>query len=77
MKTYVERKAALDRLEALGLKTGDWVWLKAEGDQERRKAQLRSPLAVVLLVTVGPESATDDGLRIINVDLIEGPAEPR
>ncbi len=74
MKTYAEIKAALDQLEALGLKIGDWVWLKAANDQPRRKAQIRSPLAAVMLVSVSPESKGDDGVRVINADLIEGRA---
>ena len=71
MKTYAEIKAELERLEPLNLKVGDWVWLKPMGDQPRRKAQLRGPLAAVLLVTVEPEDAADNGLRVIAADLIE------
>jgi len=72
LKTYAEIKAELERLEAVNLKIGDWVWLKAFDDQPRRKAQLRGSLAAVTLVTVAPENAADDGLRVITVDKIEG-----
>lgn len=72
MKTHQEIKAELDKLEALDLKSGDWVWLKAAGDQPRQKAQLRGPLAAVILVSVAPEDAADDGLRLITADRIEG-----
>jgi hypothetical protein len=72
MKTYAEIKAELEKLEALDFKPGDWVWLKASDDQPRRKAQLRGPLAAVILVTVPPESEADDGLRVITADKIEG-----
>jgi hypothetical protein len=37
MKTYREIKAELERLEVFDLKPGDWVWLKASGDQLARK----------------------------------------
>ena len=76
MKTYAETKEEIERLKALKLKVGDWVWLKATSDQPREKAQLRGPIAAVVLVTVTPEKATDDGLRIITADRIEGRAEP-
>ena len=75
MKTYQEKKAELDRLEALDLKPGDWVWLKAFEDQPRQKGCLRGPLAMVILVTVTPEGADDDGQRIVTADRIEGRAE--
>ena len=65
MKTYQEIKAVLERLETLDLKPGDWVWLKASEDQPRQRGCLRGPLAMVILVTVTPESADDDGLRIV------------
>ncbi len=74
MKMYREIKAELERLEAFDLKPGDWVWLKAFDDQPRQKAQLRGPLAAVILVTVAPENATGDGLRIVTADKIEGKA---
>ena len=75
MKTYAEIKAELDSLEGLNLKIGDWIWLKASDDQPRQKAQLRGPLAAVLLVTVTPADSTDDGLRVITADKIEGRAD--
>jgi hypothetical protein len=75
MKTYAEIKADLDRLEALDLRPGDWVWLKAFDDWPRQQARLRGPLAAVVLVTVTPENATDDGLRTITADKIEGKVE--
>jgi hypothetical protein len=74
MKTYREIKAEVERLEAFDLKPGDWVWLKAFDDQPCQKAQLRGPLAAVILVTIAPENAADDGLRIITADKIEGKA---
>jgi hypothetical protein len=74
MKTYREIKAELERLEVFDLKPGDWVWLKASDDQPRQKAQLRGPLAAVVLVTVVPENTADDGLRVITADKIEGKA---
>jgi len=67
--------AELERLTAFNLKIGDWVWLKPSDDQLRRKAQLRGPLAAVLLVTVAPETTTDDDLRVITADRIEGKAD--
>ena len=72
MKTYAEIKADLERLEAFNLKTGDWVWLKSANDQPRQKAQLAGPVGAVILVTVAPEDAADDGLRIVTADRIEG-----
>ncbi len=75
MKIYAEVKAELDSLEGLNLKIGDWIWLKASDDQPRQKAQLRGPLAAVLMVTVEPQDSTDDGLRVITTDRIEGRAE--
>ena len=75
MKTYAEIKAELERLASYNLRPGDWVWLKATEALPRQKAQLRAPLEAVLLVSVGPEDSGDDGLRIINADRIEGPAE--
>ena len=72
MKTYAEIKAELARLEALELKSGDWVWLKAFDDWPRQKAQLKGPLAAVLQVTIAPVDPTDDGLRVITADKIEG-----
>lgn len=72
MKTYADIKADLERLEAFDLNPGDWIWLKAFDDQPRQKAQLRGPLAAVILVTVAPETAADDGLRVITADRIEG-----
>jgi hypothetical protein len=75
MKTYAEIKAEQEKLEACDLKPGDWVWLKAFNDQPRQKAQLRGPLAAVILVTVAPENAADDGLRVITADKIEGRAD--
>lgn len=72
MKTYPEIKADLEKLEALHLKPGDWVWLKAFNDWPRQKAQLRGPLAAVLLVAIAPVDSTDDGLRLITADRIEG-----
>ncbi len=74
MQTYREIKLELERLKACDLKSGDWVWLKAFDDQPRRKAQLRGPLAAVILVTVAPENPTDDGLRVVTADKIEGKA---
>jgi len=74
MKTYAEIKAELDRLAPYNLKPGDWVWLQATDTLPRQKAQLRGPLEAVLMVTVEPEDASDDGLRVINADRIEGPA---
>jgi hypothetical protein len=74
MKTYREIKAELERLEVFDLKPGDWVWLKASDGQPRQKAQLRGPLAAVVLVTVAPENEADDGLRVITADKIEGRA---
>jgi len=74
MKTYQEIKADLEKLEASDLKVGDWVWLKAFKDQPRQKAQLRGPIAAVILVTVMPENVADDGVRIITADKIEGKA---
>lgn len=75
MKTYAELKAELATLGALNLKTGDWVWLKAFEDMPRRKAQLCGPLEAVILVTVAPEDAADNGLRVITADKIEGRAD--
>jgi hypothetical protein len=75
MITYAEVKSALEKLESLNLKPGDWVWLKAFNDMPRQRAQLRGPLAAVILVTVTPEDAADDGLRGITADKIEGKAE--
>jgi hypothetical protein len=74
MKTYGEIKAELERLEAFDLKPGDWVWLKAFDGKPRQKGQLRGPLTAVILVTVEPENAADDGLRIVTADKIEGRA---
>ena len=73
MKTYKEIKADLYKLEAHGLTIGDWVWLRPIGDQPRKKAQLRSPLAAVMLLVVEPEHPGDDGVRMITADKIEGP----
>ncbi len=71
MKSYATIQAALAKLESYDLKPGDWVWLKADDNEPRRKAQLRGPLAAVTLVTVASENATDDGLRLITADNIE------
>ena len=75
MKTHAEIKAELEILEGLGLQIGDWVWLRPSNGKPRQKAQLRGPLAAVLLVTVAPEDSADDGLRVITADKIEGRAD--
>lgn len=72
MKIYAEIKSELDKLEALDLKIGNWIWLKAFDNQPRQKAQLRGPLGAVILVMVAPENAADDGLRVITADKIAG-----
>jgi hypothetical protein len=72
MKTYAEIKAELDRLKALNLVIGDWVWLKPFANQPRMKGQIKGPIEAVLLVIVEPESTGDDGLRVVTADRIEG-----
>jgi len=74
LKTYAEIKAELEKLKLTDLKPGDWVWLKAIDDEPPQKAQLRGPLAAVVLVTIAPENDTDDGLRVVTADKIEGKA---
>jgi hypothetical protein len=74
MKTYQEIKAHLDEIEAIGLKPGDWVWLKALDGKPRQEAQLRRPLAMVILVKVTPENEADDGLSAVTIRTISAHA---
>lgn len=74
MKTFSQRKAALERLEPLGLKPGDWVWLRMSESGPLQKAQLIASLAVVTMVIVESVEPSDDGRRLVTADQIEGPA---